>query len=116
MLDTGERLIELCDLYPEDAYVEEGYFNVMDKGSKERLVPIGGLAQKMPRRFIIRFRPGDSIDANNHVFLTMDGKPLRPNAVEVLLKRWGKKAWVPRLHAQLWLCLSITADPRAYQS
>jgi integrase/recombinase XerC/integrase/recombinase XerD len=73
----------------------------MGKGAKERVVPIGGLAQKMLWRYIIHFRPEDSIEADNYVFLTLDGKPLCPNAVKLLLKRWGKKAGVERLHAHL---------------
>ena len=64
-------------------------------------MPIGGLAQKMLWRYIIHFRPEDSIEADNYVFLTLDGKPLCPNAIKLLLKRWGKKAGVERLHAHL---------------
>ncbi len=64
-------------------------------------MPIGGLAQKMLWRYIIHFRPEDSIEADNYAFLTLDGKPLCPNAVKLLLKRWGKKAGVERLHAHL---------------
>jgi site-specific recombinase XerD len=45
LLDTGLRLSELCGLQLSDAHIEEGYVKVMGKGSKERLVPIGGLAQ-----------------------------------------------------------------------
>ncbi len=101
LLDTGLRVSELCGLRSDDAHIEEGYLKVMGKGSKERVVPIGGLAQKMLWRYIIHFRPGDSIEADNYVFLTLDGKPLCPNAIKLLLKRWGKKAGVPRLHAHL---------------
>lgn len=101
LLDTGLRVSELCGLRPGDAHIEEGYLKVMGKGSKERVVPIGGLAQKMLWRYIIHFRPKDSIEADNYVFLTLDGKPLCPNAVKLLLKRWGKKVGVERLHAHL---------------
>ena len=101
LLDTGLRVSELCGLRAEDAHIEEGYLKVMGKGSKERIVPIGGLAQKMLWRYIIHFRPEDSIEADNYVFLTLDSKPLCPNAVKLLLKRWGKKAGVSRLHAHL---------------
>jgi len=100
-LDTGLRVSELCGLRADDAHIEEGYLKVMGKGAKERIVPIGGLAQKMLWRYIIHFRPEDSIEADNYVFLTLDGKPLCPNAVKLLLKRWGKKAKVGRLHAHL---------------
>jgi len=101
MLDTGVRLGELCGLRFEDAHVEEGYLKVMGKGSKERIVPIGASAQKMLWRYIIHFRPEPMVKADDYFFLTLDGKPLRANAVELLIKRWGKKAGIPRLHAHL---------------
>ncbi len=101
MIDTGIRLSELCNLHFEDAHVEEGYFKVMGKGSKERIVPLGATAQKMLWRYIIHFRPEPLLSADNYLFLTLDGKPLKPNAVKLLVNRWGKKASVPRLHAHL---------------
>ena len=101
LLDTGLRVSEMCGLQSNDAHIEEGYLKVMGKGLKERIVPIGGLAQKVLWRYIIHFRPEDSIEADSYVFLTLDGRPLRPNAVKLLLKRWGKKAGVERLHAHL---------------
>ncbi|MFC1982337.1 tyrosine-type recombinase/integrase [Chloroflexota bacterium] len=101
MLDAGIRLSELCGLHFEDAHVEEGYLKVMGKGSKERIVPIGATAQKMLWRYIIHFRPEPISKADNYLFLTLDGKPLKPNAVKLLINRWGKKAGVPRFHAHL---------------
>ena len=101
MLDSGIRLSELCSLHFTNAHVEEGYLKVMGKGSKERVVPIGASAQKMLWRYIIHFRPAPLLEADNYLFLTLDGKPLRPNAVKLLINRWGNKAGVPRLHAHL---------------
>jgi len=101
MLDTGLRVSELCGLRFEDTHIEEGYLKVMGKGAKERIVPIGALSQKMLWRYVIHFRPKPIVEADNYLFLTLDSKPLRPNAIKLLLKRWGKKAGVPRLHAHL---------------
>jgi site-specific recombinase XerD len=101
MIDTGIRLSELCGLYFGDAHVEEGYLKVMGKGSKERIVPVGAMAQKMLWRYIIHFRPEPLVPAGNYLFLTLDGKPLQPNAVKLLVNRWGKNAGIPRLHAHL---------------
>jgi site-specific recombinase XerD len=64
-------------------------------------VPVGGLAQKMLWRYIIHFRPEPLAKADNFLFLTLDGQPLSPNAVKLLIKRWGRKAGVLRLHAHL---------------
>jgi len=101
MLDTGLRVSELCGLRFEDTHIEEGYLKVMGKGAKERIVPIGALSQKMLWRYVIHFRPKPVVEADDYLFLTLDSKPLRPNAAKLLLKRWGKKAGVPRLHAHL---------------
>ena len=101
MLDTGIRLSELCDLCFDDAHIEEGYLKVMGKGRKERVVPIGASAQKVLWRYIIHFRPEPMVKLDDYLFLTLDGKPLHPNAVKLLIKRWGTKAGVTRLHAHL---------------
>ncbi len=100
LLDSGIRVSELCDLELTNAHIEDGYLKIMGKGAKERLVPIGGGAQKMLWRYIIHFRPQPS-PGHNHLFLTIEGDPLRPNAVKHLLKRWGRNAGVPRLHSHL---------------
>ena len=47
LLDSGLRISELCGLKYEDDHIEEGYMKVFGKGSKERIVPIGALSQKM---------------------------------------------------------------------
>jgi site-specific recombinase XerD len=101
MLDTGIRLSELCELRFEDTHVEEGYLKVMGKGRKERVVPIGASAQKVLWRYIIHFRPEPMLKLDDYLFLTLNGNPLHANAVKLLIKRWGKKAGVPRLHAHL---------------
>jgi len=100
-LGTGIRESELSSLHFEDAHIEQGYLKVMGKGAKERVVPIGGLGQKVLWRYVFHFRPEPINDTNNYLFLTLDGKKLEPNAIKLLLKRWGKKAAVPRLHAHL---------------
>jgi integrase/recombinase XerC/integrase/recombinase XerD len=73
----------------------------MGKGSKERLLPIGALEQKVLWRYVFHFRPEPEDDLNNYLFLTLDGKKLQPNAIKLLLSRWGKRAGVPRLYAHL---------------
>jgi len=100
-LGTGIRESELSNLQFEDTHIEQGYLKVMGKGSKERVVPIGGLGQKVLWRYVFHFRPEPINDLSNYLFLTLDGKKLKPNAIKLLLKRWGKKAGVPRLHAHL---------------
>ena len=101
LLGTGIRESELSNLRYEDSHIEEGYIKVLGKGSKERVVPIGALVQKVLWRYVFHFRPETESDLDNYLFLTLDGKKLKPNAIKLLLKRWGRKAGVPRLHAHL---------------
>jgi len=101
LLDSGLRVSELCGLRFNDAHVEQGYLKVMGKGGRERVVPIGALAQKVIWRYVFHFRPVPSSDLNDYLFLTLDGRRLQPNAVKLLLARWGKRSGVPRLHAHL---------------
>jgi site-specific recombinase XerD len=100
-LETGMRESELSYLRYADAHIEEGYLKVMGKGSKERILPIGGLTQKILWRYVFHFRPEPENDLNDYLFLTLDGKKLQPNALKLLLNRWGKRAGVPRLHCHL---------------
>ena len=101
LLDSGLRISELCGLRFDNAHIEEGYLKVFGKGSKERIVPIGALSQKMLWRYVFHFRPEPLTYDENYLFLTLDSKPLVVNAVKLILSRWGKKAGVPRLHAHL---------------
>ena len=101
LLGTGIRESELSNLRYDDSHIEEGYIKVMGKGSKERVVPVGVIVQKILWRYVFHFRPEPESDLDKYLFLTMDSKKLRPNAIKLLLSRWGKRAEVPRLHAHL---------------
>lgn len=101
LLDAGPRVSEVCSVHFDDAHIEEGYLKITGKGSKERILPIGALTQKVLWRYVFHFRPPPLGEANNYLFLTLEGKRLTPNAVKLLLKRWGRTARVPRLHAHL---------------
>jgi len=57
--------------------------------------------QKVLWRYVFHFRPEPESEKENYLFLTIDGKQLQPNAVKLLLHRWGKRSGVPRLHAHL---------------
>lgn len=100
-LDTGLRLSELSNLPFDDAHIEQGYMKVIGKGNKERVVPLGGLSQKILYRYLFHFRPEPYSPSDNYLFLTLEGRQLTSNAIALILTRWGKKAGVPRLHAHL---------------
>ena len=100
-LGTGIRESELCDLRLDQTNLDNGYFKVMGKGNKERIVPMGSLVQKVLWKYYFHFRPNPVNERNDYMFLTLEGSQIKPNAIRLLFKRWGKKAGVPRLHAHL---------------
>ena len=111
LLDCGLRSSELCNILFEDAHIEEGYLKVLGKGNKERVVPIGSLAQKVLWRYVFHFRPEPLGETNEYLFLSLDGKHLGPNSIKLLLKRWGKRAGVSRLHAHLFSPFILPGGP-----
>jgi len=99
-LDCGVRLSELANLKFQDAHVDEGYLKVMGKGAKERIVPIGNMAQKILQRYIFHFRSEPMREDN--VFLTLDGQPLSDNAIRLIAKRLAHRSKIKRLHVHLF--------------
>ncbi len=99
-LDCGVRLSELANLKFQDAHVEEGYLKVMGKGAKERIVPIGNVAQKILQRYVFHFRPEPMREDN--AFLTLEGQPLSANAIRLIVARLARKSGIRRLHVHLF--------------
>jgi len=99
LLDTGLRASELMNLKLEDAHIEQRSLKVMGKGNKERVVPIGTVAQKALLRYIYHSRP----ESNNvdYLFLTLDGYHLGINGLKLMLSRLAARSGVERLHAHL---------------
>jgi len=101
LLDTGLRCSELSGLGLDDAHIQDGYLKVNGKGNRERVVPLGAMGQKVLWRYVFHFRPEPISDRDNYLFLTLNGSQLKSNAIKLLLRRWARKAGVPRLHAHL---------------
>lgn len=102
LLDTGIRASELCTLTLANAYLKDGYVKVTGKGNKERMVPIGGSTQKALVRYVHTFRPEPEREEIDELFLSVYGTPLAYQGFRQIIKRLGKTAEVPRLHAHLF--------------
>lgn len=113
LLDSGIRAGELVHLRLSDLHLDQGYMLVFGKGSKERPVKIGARAIKALRFYMSHWRMPARPNVDR-VFLSVarqmgkyedlwcgGGEPLTVNAVELLIKRIGKKAGVPRLYPHL---------------
>ncbi len=92
LLDTGIRLSELIGLQINDVDFLQSCLVINGKGNKERVVPFGTQVRRILRRYIMHFRPEPDSPRTGEVFLTDEGLPLKPRAVQSMLIRLGKKA------------------------
>lgn len=81
LLDTGIRVSELVHLRMADLHLDLGYFQVLGKGRKERIVPLGRSSRRALSEYLRRYRPEPALAASDGVFLTHQGYRLRPNYV-----------------------------------
>ena len=101
-LDTGLRLSELSNLKEDDVHMDDRYIKVMGKGSKERMLPLGGKCHRAMLHYHYHFRPEPLHIGINTFFLTLDGYPLSSKAIRSLVVRLSRSAEVPRLHPHLF--------------
>ena len=101
LLDCGLRLSEFTSLHLADTHIDQACLKVMGKGAKERIVPIGRVAQKALQRYVFHFRPEPFFEDQDYLFLTLDGKPMSANAVKLIFARLAQRSGVKRLHVHL---------------
>lgn len=91
---AGLRVSELISISLPDLYFEEGFIRVIGKGSKERVVPIGGQAIRFTTRYLEEVRPGllRGPNRSNRVFLNMRGRSLSRMGVWKILRGYVDKA------------------------
>ena len=97
LYSCGIRVTELCDLETSNLIFEDDLIRVMGKGSKERLLPIGGRA----KRFL-----NDYLDHSRHklikktssssIFVSRNGKPLTRAMINNILKKWCRAAGITK--------------------
>jgi len=91
---TGIRVSELIALKQSDVLADEGIIRVFGKGSKERVVPIGGSALRWIDRYKregrhLLVRRGSS---NDSLFLNRRGTPMTRMAIWNIVRTYAKKA------------------------
>ena len=101
LIDAGLRIGEIVRLKMDDLHLDEGIIKVLGKGKKERFVPIGSNSQKVLQRYLFRYRPRQNHSQNEHVFLSIGGKPLTENSLKLMFARLTQRSGVKRLHAHL---------------
>ncbi len=89
---TGLRVSELVSLRMKDLNLEDGFLICRGKGSKERIVPLGGSAKNAINRYLGESRPGFLIEDSDFVFLTYRGQPFTRQGFWKVLKKYATAA------------------------
>lgn len=89
MLDSGIRLSEVSGLHVADVDFENGYCQVMGKGSKERRVPLGRSARRALRRIVLA---RGHVAASAPLFIAATGEPLSRSGVQKIVRRAADRA------------------------
>jgi integrase/recombinase XerD len=94
---SGLRLAELRNLRLEQLHLEAGFINVIGKGNKERVVPLGRKAVAALQHYLQAGRPKlvtPRTPAN--VFLTRRGTPFAPVTLWLRIKQRVRRAGIGR--------------------
>lgn len=90
---TGMRISELTGLDLEDVDLGEGELRVLGKGTRERIVPIGGAAAEALRRYVTSARPKLArSDSQRAVFLNQRGGRLTRQGAWELVRKYARRA------------------------
>jgi integrase/recombinase XerD len=94
---SGLRLAELRNLRLEQLHLEAGFINVIGKGNKERVVPVGRPAVAALNRYLEAGRPKLVTPRSPaNVFLTKRGTPFASVTLWLHIKRRVRRAGVER--------------------
>ncbi|WP_206214074.1 site-specific tyrosine recombinase [Adlercreutzia sp. ZJ154] len=101
----GLRVSETANLNLRDAFLEEGFLRVFGKGSKERIVPIGGAAARALAEYIENGRTPLSMKAKTlrpedagAVFLNSRGGRISRQSIHKIVANAGKGVGIEGLH------------------
>lgn len=92
---SGLRVSELCDLSVEDLDLQQGLLRVFGKGSKERIVPLHSLAQKLLAEYLQKIRPRFR-PACRKLFLNRSGMGLTRQYIWQVVKKYAEAAGIRR--------------------
>jgi integrase/recombinase XerD len=94
---SGLRLSELLGLRLEQLHLEAGFLNVVGKGNKERVVPVGQKAVEALNQYLESGRPKlVTRRSPGNVFLTQRGTPFAAVTMWLRVKRRVRRAGVSR--------------------
>lgn len=98
---TGMRVSELVSIEVDHLFFEIGFIRTVGKGNKERLVPVGEIAQTALEHYIEAVRPEFKSDkqpqkAENKVFLNQRGGPLSRMSIWNIVNDAAERAGIAK--------------------
>jgi len=87
---SGLRLAELTHLKLTDLDLAEGTVQVLGKGNKTRILPVGRKAREAIAAWL-RIRGGMAGHEDEALFLSRRGRALSPRAIQSRLRDWSRK-------------------------
>ncbi len=102
LLDTGVRCSELIQFDRADLDLEEGRLRVLHgKGNKQRVVPFASRCREAVLGYLDKRgqEPGPLFLATTGHRRLLPGVALRPNGLKQILRRRGRDAGLPKVHA-----------------
>lgn len=94
---SGVRVSELTNLRLQDLSLDEGFASVVGKGSKERLVPVGGRAVGALSLYLRELRPHlEQGEGEGRVFLNSRGRPFTRMGVWKILRQHVENAGIKK--------------------
>ncbi len=93
---SGLRITELIQLKTSDLHLNQGFINIIGKGQKERIVPIGNMAQTALRIYLESARLELSKVPTPFVFLNRFGKPIGRVGFFKILKSIASEAGIDK--------------------
>lgn len=95
---SGLRVSELTELKISNIYFNEGFMRIVGKGSKERLVPLGGIAANRISAYLKEIRVHADIKkgSEDHVFLNRRGASLSRVMVFNIVKQAALRAGIKK--------------------
>lgn len=89
---TGARISELLALVVDDIADTRDFIKVTGKGDKQRIVPVGGAAQRALEAYLVRGRPALSTGKSHAVFLNKRGGALSRQSSWTIIKDAASRA------------------------
>ncbi|AIU32626.1 recombinase XerC [Corynebacterium ulcerans] len=96
---TGARISEIMNLTVDEVMAleeTEGMLRIVGKGDKHRIVPVGSMAQKALRRYLVRSRPQLAKGKSHALFLNKRGGALSRQSAWQILKNSARRAGIQK--------------------